>query len=564
MKSSIVIVGGVAAGPKMAAKARRENPDVPITLVTDEAVISYAACGTPYYLGHTFQDRQKLLVREAEDFGRKNAVTMLTGHRATKLDPAAHTLEVRNLADDTTQTLSYSKLGLATGASPVVPPLPGLPADGVFTLRSVTDAFAIEDYTNLYNPRRVVVIGAGFIGLEVAEQWAERGFEVTLIELLPQVLGPVDPPVAAAVHKELERLGIEVLVGTKVEGFTTDHRNRVTRVETSRGPVPAELVLLGVGVRPNTQLAVEAGLRIGETRAIWVDETMRTSDPDVYAAGDCAEQTHLITGQPAWVPLGSTANKQGRVAAINMTGGRARFPGILGTAMVRVGRLNVGRTGLGERELDRMGVEYESVMVPQADRPSYMPGSAEVVLILHAERATGRVLGGQVFGPGAMDKRIDILATALTAGMIVETLQNLDLGYAPPFAPAMDVIITAANVMEGKLQEKTAGVMPHRLAESLSAQGAGPACILLDCRERDEWQEGRLPGAQLVPLGELSDRCRTGRWGGDGESNGGPVVVYCKGGLRSADAYRRLRQAGVEDVRYLDGGVTGWTADLER
>ncbi|MBI2302563.1 MAG: FAD-dependent oxidoreductase [Armatimonadetes bacterium] len=551
MKPHLVIVGGVAAGPKMAAKARRMDPDIPITLVTDEGIISYAACGTPYYLGRVFEDRKKLLVREAEDFGRKNGVTMLTGHRATRIDAAAHTLEIVDLAGGGTRTLEYSKLGLATGARPLMPPIEGLDAPGVFTLRSVTDAFAIDDFIEQYNVRRAVVAGAGFIGLEMVENLRERGMAVTLIELLPQVLPPVDEVVAVAAVKELEQMGADVLLATRVEGLERDER-RVTGVLTSRGPVPAELVIMGVGVRPNSELAGEAGLELGLRNTIRVNQRMQTSDPDIYAAGDCAEQTQIVTGEPTWIPLGSTANKQGRVAAVNMAGGNDCFPGVVGTALVRVGGLNIGRTGLQQRDLERLGAErYESCLVPQNDIPGYMPGSAALTLVLHAEKDTRRVVGAQCFGAGEVSKRIDVLATAITAGMTTEQVASLDLGYAPPYAPAMDIVITAANVMGNKLDEATRGVMPGELCRTCT-----PETVLLDCREPHEWAQGRIAGARLIPLAQIPERA--GELPADR-----PVVVYCKGGLRSADAYRKLKCAGLKDVRYLDGGITCWMGETE-
>jgi NADPH-dependent 2,4-dienoyl-CoA reductase/sulfur reductase-like enzyme/rhodanese-related sulfurtransferase len=552
-KPGIVVIGGVAAGPKIAAKVRREDPDVPITLVTDEPIISYAGCGTPYYLGGTFKQRNQLLVRTVGDFCAKNDTTMLVEHRATKIDPVGHSVEVLDLQRNETKTLPYTKLAIATGASPFVPPLEGLPAEGVFTLRSVTDAFAIDDYINLYNVRQAVIVGAGYIGLEMAEQLRERGIGVTVVELAPQVLPRFDVTVAKAVERELARLGCEALLDTKVSGVTTDHRNRVTAVRTSRGPVAAELVLLSIGVRPNVGLAKDAGLRIGATGAIWVDEHMRTSDPDIYAAGDCAEQTNRQTGEPTWIPLGSTANKQGRTAAINMTGGHDEFPGVVGTALVRVGQVNVGVTGLGEMALQQSGRDYTSVCVPQNDKPGYIPGSRELTLILHADPRTRKLLGAQCFGPGEVDKRTDILAVALTAGLTVDDLANLDLGYAPPFAPAMDVVITAANVLRNKLDGGTASVMPPQLETELAAK----ELVLVDCREPDEWAQGRIPGATLLPLGQIDQRAH--ELDADAET-----VVYCKRGGRSASGYRKLKRAGLKHVRYLEGGTTAWTGEIER
>jgi NADPH-dependent 2,4-dienoyl-CoA reductase/sulfur reductase-like enzyme/rhodanese-related sulfurtransferase len=555
MERHLVIVGGVAAGPKIVAKARREDPDAKITLITDEALISYAGCGTPYYLGGTFREKGQLMARTVGDFCVKNETTMLVEHRVTSIDAAAHTIEVMDLKRRESQTLSYTQLALCTGATAFVPPLEGLPADGVFTLRSVTDAFAIDEYLDLHRVHKVVVVGAGYIGLEMAEQLRERGLEVTVLELADQVLPRFDKTVARAVERELERLGCEVLLGTQVTGVVSDHRRRVTEVRTSRGPVAAEMVILSIGVRPSVGLAKAAGLQIGKTGAIWVDHHMRTSDPDIYAAGDCAEQTNRLTGQPCWIPLGSTANKQGRTAAINMTGGHDHFPGVVGTALVRVGQINVGVTGLGEMALQQGGYDYESVCVPQLDKPAYMPDSAELTLILHADRATRRVLGAQCFGPGEVDKRTDVLAVAITAGMTVDDVANLDLGYAPPFAPAMDPVITAANVLRNKLDGRTASVLPPQLEGELARPDGD--VVLVDCREPHEWAKGRIAGATLLPLGTLAQRA--------GELDATrPTVVYCQRGGRSASAYRKLKHAGLTNLRYLEGGTTAWTGAMER
>lgn len=475
---------------------------------------------------------------------------MLTRHRATAIDPAAHTVAVRNLETGESFTQPYAKLGLATGARPFIPPIRGLRAEGVFTLRSVTDAFAIDDYVRAHDVQRVVVAGAGFIGVEVVENFRRRGMAVTLVELAPQVLPPVDPVVAEAAAREIESHGVELLLTSRVEAVEADHRGRITRVVTDRGPIDTQMLILGVGVRPNAELAAEAGLRIGETGAIWVDEAMRTSDPDIYAAGDCAEQTHLVSGRPTWIPLGSTANKQGRVAAVNMTGGHDTFPGVAGTALVQVFDLNIGRTGLQERDFARLGLAVETAIVPQGDRPGYMPGAAEIVLVLHAEQGTRRLLGAQAYGPGEVSKRIDVLAVALSAGMTVDQLAHLDLGYAPPYAPALDVVITAANVLRNKLDQATPGITPTALRECADGK------CLVDCREPDEFAAGHLPGARLLPLRSIAERC--GELDPEAE-----VVVYCKGGLRSAEAVRRLRHNGVKQAVYLDGGMTTWGGAVE-
>jgi rhodanese-related sulfurtransferase len=367
--------------------------------------------------------------------------------------------------------------------------------------------------------------------------------------MMPQILRMLDWEMARLVERYLESCGTTVLTDTKVASFEGD--TRVTGVITSRGRLPADLVILGIGVRPNVKLARAAGLDIGVTGAIKVDETMRTSDPDIYAAGDCVESPNLVTGKPCFVPMGSTANKQGRVAAINICGGQDRFPGILGSAVCKVFDFCVARTGLTEAAARELGYEAVTVLVPETDQPHYMPEAKPVIIKLVVDSRTRKLLGAQAVGPGAGDKRMDVAAMAITAGMTVDELAEADLCYAPPYSPALDNIITAANVARNKLDGLLSGVTPMEVKARLDAK---QDFVLLDVRTPAEYEQERLAGSTLIPLGAL--RSRLGELPKDRE-----IVAFCKVSLRGYEAARILQGAGFSRVRVLDGGVAAWPFD---
>jgi len=422
---------------------------------------------------------------------------------------------------------------------------------GVHALHEVEDAEAVRAMLGVTRARDVVVVGGGLIGVEMTEALAAHGCRVTVVEKLPQILTMLDAHMARLVEKHMESKGVRVLTDTTVEAFLAagDDPNRVGSVQTTRGAVPADLVILSIGVRPNAALAKAAGLALGEkTGAIQVDAQMRTSDPDIFAAGDCVEVHHLISGRPAFIPLGSTANKQGRVAANAICGIPDAFPGVVGSAVCKVFDFCVARTGLTEREARAAGYDTEVSLAPGPDKAHFMPGAKLLMLKLVADRRSRKLLGAQAVGPGAGDKRIDVAAMALTGGMTVDQLAHADLCYAPPYAPAMDNILTAADVMRNKLDGFFKGIS----AEALQCEMTG-GCppVLLDVRTPDEVKQMALPGSLCIPLGKLRERI--------GEvPRDRPVVCFCKVSLRGYEAARILQAAGFDSVRVLDGGLVMW------
>jgi NADPH-dependent 2,4-dienoyl-CoA reductase/sulfur reductase-like enzyme/rhodanese-related sulfurtransferase len=422
----------------------------------------------------------------------------------------------------------------------------------VFTLKGIEDAEKIKQLVASGAVNDVVIVGGGLIGVEMAEALEAMRVTVTVVEMLPQILAPLDREMAALVQRHMTSKGVEIRTAIKVEAL--EGSEKVEAVVAGGERMAADAVIIAVGIRPEVQLAREAGLEIGATGAIRVNKRMRTSDPHIYAAGDCTEMTHLVTGKPVYAPLGSTANKQGRVAAINICGGRERFPGVLGSTIVKVFDFNVGVTGLSEKAAREAGYDVVTCLVPGADRADYYPGKKMLMLKLIAERATGRLLGAQAVGPGEAAKRLDVAATAITAGMTVEQVSKLDLCYAPPYSPALDNIITAANVIRNKIEGRIVGISPIELAWKIEGQ---ENVLLLDVRTPAEFEKGHLKNAVHIPLGAL--RKRAGELPRDRE-----IVVYCGTSLRAYEGALILRHAGYEHVKVLDGSVAMWPFELER
>ena len=555
MSLKIVVVGGVAAGPKAAARIMRLRPDAEITVLERGKFISYAGCGLPYYVSGVVKQQKALMstpvgaLRDAAFFQKVKNVNVLTETEALEIDRVGKRVRARRHGENSDFWLGYDKLVLATGAEPVIPDIPNVTLENISTLHSLPDAERIKALVTEAKAREVVVVGGGLIGVEAVDALFDYDCRVTLVEMMPQILRMLDWEMARLVERYLESCGTTVLTDTKVASFEGD--TRVTGVITSRGRLPADLVILGIGVRPNVKLARVAGLDIGVTGAIKVDETMRTSDPDIYAAGDCVESTNLVTGKPCFVPMGSTANKQGRVAAINICGGQDRFPGILGSAVCKVFDFCVARTGLTEAAARELGYEAVTVLVPETDQPHYMPEAKPVIIKLVVDSRTRKLLGAQAVGPGAGDKRIDVAAMAITAGMTVDQLAEADLCYAPPYSPALDNIITAANVARNKLDGLLSGITPMEVKAQLDAK---QDFVLLDVRTPAEYEQERLAGSTLIPLGAL--RSRLGELPKDRE-----IVAFCKVSLRGYEAARILQGAGFSRVRVLDGGVAAWPYD---
>ena len=448
----LVVVGGVAAGTKAASRARRLDPGLEITVYQAEPEPSISECGLPYLLSGMVESRDRLVARTPEKFAEGN-IDMRVRHRVQKILPGTKKLTVLDLATGETFEDFYDRLVVATGARAVLPPIPGADLDGIFELRFLTDADEVLRYTKAQSPGKAVVVGGGYIGLEVAENLCRMGMEVSIIEGEDRVALAYGSEVSERVEAELKRNGIRVFTGERVEEFVGDGRVRAVRF--GEGELEAQLVILGVGVKPSVGLAQEAGAELGPTGAIRVDKHMRTNLPDVWAAGDCVETVNLVSGTPAWVPLGDTANQMGRVVGTNVASPAGEevleFPGVLGTGIFKVFDLGVGKTGLSEEEAADAGFETASASIEARDRAGYYPGAEKVFLKLIADAQTGRLLGAEAAGSGA-DKLTDICATALWGRLSYPDLINIDLAYSPPYGPALSPVIQAATILSGSLE----------------------------------------------------------------------------------------------------------------
>jgi NADPH-dependent 2,4-dienoyl-CoA reductase/sulfur reductase-like enzyme len=443
VSTRFIVVGADAAGMSAASEARRVDPDLDIVAYDRGGYASYSQCGLPYLVGNVVSEHQRLIARSVTEFAARG-ITVHLGHEVIAVDPMRRVLQVRDPQGTETEQ-GYDRLLLATGASPVPPPIPGLDLAGVFHLDVMEDGLAIRGYIQKYQPRRAVIIGGGYIGLEMAENLQRLGLVVALVQRGAQLFPSVDVGITVPINEELARHGVDVSMCESVVQACGGADGRVAEVQTSQGAIPADLVLVATGVRPSTTLAEAAGIELGANGAIAVDDHQRTSAPDVFAAGDCAEHWHRLLRRPTWVPLGTTANKQGRIAGRNAAGGDEAFAGIVGTAVVRVFDLEVGRTGLTEREAAAAGLSCMVTSLDSTDYAGYLPGARALTIKLVAEQGTGRLLGGQAVGYGGVAKRIDVLATALYADMTVDDLTRLDLAYAPPFNSVWDPIQVAAT-----------------------------------------------------------------------------------------------------------------------
>lgn len=446
----IIVIGGVAAGTKAAAKAHRVDPNNEIILYQDESEVSYSACGMPYVISGVIADERKVIIRQPEDFA-KDGIRVFIRHRVLGIDTDKQQLTVRNLQDNTDFTVNYDRLIIATGARPIVPNIEGITLEGVLTLRNISDLARFKALLPALLPQKAVIIGAGYIGLELAESFHELNIGTTIIEKAPRILPKFDPEMAQLVHDHLLENQVEIILGdglAKING----NNGRVTSVETELGKtVSADLVVIAIGVKPNVELAKEADIELGNTGAIVVDSRMATNIPGIYAAGDCCETVNRITGAATWMPLGDIANLQGRVAGENVAGGDAHFPGVLGTAIFKTFKLTVAMTGLSEQSALESGFEPISIVTKGSDRARYYPGQQGFSLKLIAGRKDGRLLGAQAIGLEGADKMIDIAATALLGKLTCSDLENADLAYSPPFSPVLSPIIVAAGVLNSKL-----------------------------------------------------------------------------------------------------------------
>jgi NADPH-dependent 2,4-dienoyl-CoA reductase/sulfur reductase-like enzyme len=442
-KQRLVVIGAVAAGTSAAAKAKRMNPDLEVVLLERDAHISYGACGLPYFISGLIPSAEALIARSPEEF-RSRGVDVRMRHEVLEIDPAHNAVRVADLDAAKEYVLSYDALVVATGAVSFRPPVRGLDLAGVYTLRTVSDGLALHQAVRKQPPKTVVIVGGGSIGMEMAEAFRALDLAVTIVEMASQVMVNLDEDMSKLVLAELERNRVRVLVNDGL--VRCEGTGRVEKVITQHSEVPADLVLVAIGVRPNTRLAEKAGLRLGAGKAIAVDEHMRTNLEDVYAAGDCVDAIHQVTGDRTYIPLGTTANKQGRVAGSNAAAQPCTFEGVAGTAVAKVFGLEVARTGLTEREARDKGFDVGMSSIQTADHARYYPGATELHIKLLLDRKSGRLLGGQFIGGQGAAKRVDVLAAALSAKMTVDDLTRVDYSYAPPYASVYDATLIAANV----------------------------------------------------------------------------------------------------------------------
>jgi len=538
---TIVIVGGVAAGASAATRARRCNETARIILFEKDSHASFANCGLPYYLGGEIEDREKLLVAKPELFYNRFQIELRTRHEVTGIDPERRVVTVLNHESGHTYEEVYDRLILAPGAAPLVPPFEGVDAPNVFTLRSLEDADRIHHYIASHDLRRPVIVGAGFIGLEMAEQFQQRGMAVEIIELAPQALPPLDPEMAAFVEEELRKEGVGLHTGDAVAAIRKDEYGNANAVLTQSGTVlDADLVILSIGVRPVLHLAQMAGLQIGATGGIVANEFMQTSRSEIYTAGDAVEYRHGVTGSSLRVPLAGPANRSGRIAGQHaaMDTAPAMSP-VLGTAIIRVFTRTAAITGLSVKAAKAAGIAAKAAVVTANNHAGYYPGAQPLTLKLVYSPETGRVLGAQAVGGEGVDKRIDIIATAIAMNATVRDLAGLDLCYAPPFGSAKDPVHMAAFAACNDLD----GLSPL----------ADPAAPLngrqfVDVRNPQEHTNCSDPAAIAIPLDELRGRL--------GELDPArPTLVTCQTGLRSHVAVRILKQHGFNHVENLTGGM---------
>ncbi|GAB3499863.1 FAD-dependent oxidoreductase [Nocardiopsis coralliicola] len=451
-RERLVVVGGDAAGMSAASQARRRRGPDELEIVALErgAHTSYSACGIPYMVAGTVSGPEDLIARSPEQFRTDHAVDVRTGTAATAVDPESGTVTAHG-PGGAVETIAFDQLVIATGAAPARPDLPGFGARGVFGVQTLADGIAVEEYVERKRPQRAVVVGAGYIGLEMAEAFVTRGMEVTVVDGGPEPMGTLDPDMGVLVRRAMEDMGIRVRPRERATAIAV-HGGAVEAVHTGAGAYPADIVCLGLGVRPDTVLAETAGLRIGPSGGIAVDPRMRTSRSGIWAAGDCVEVFHRVSRSPAAIALGTHANKQGRVAGINIGGGYARFEGVVGTAVTKICAVEVARTGLNEAEAEAAGFRFTAVALRSDSRAGYYPGAEPMTVKLIAEQGSGRLLGGQIVGRDAAAKRIDVVATALWNGMDVLDMSGMDLGYAPPFAPVWDPVLIAARKLAERLE----------------------------------------------------------------------------------------------------------------
>lgn len=539
----IVIIGGVAGGATAAARLRRLDEQAEIIVFERSGYISYANCGLPYYIGGTISDRQDLTLQTPESFDSRFRVNMKVHHEVLSIDPEAHTVQVRNLQTEETFTESYDKLILSPGARPAQPRLPGIGLHRVFTLRTVEDTFKIRDFIDENHPKSAVLAGGGFISLGLAENLRELGMDVTVVQRPRQLMNPFDPDMAALIHNEMRAHGVRLALGHTVEGFEENEKTGgVNVLLKDEAPLHADLVIMAIGVVPETTLAKEAGLELGIKDSIVVNDRMETSAPDIYAVGDAVQVKHFVSGQDALISLAGPANRQGRIAADNICGKDSRYKGSQGSSILKVFDLTAAATGLSMTAAAKAGIDADFVLLSPMNHAGYYPGGRLMTMKVIFEKDTWRLLGAQIIGYEGVDKRIDVLATAIRAHMDARDLKDLDLAYAPPYSSAKDPVNMAGYIIEN-LSE---GVTRHYSLEDLESLPRDGSVTLLDTRTPGEYARGHVDGFINIPVDDLRDHIQEL----DPEK---PVYVMCQSGLRSYIASRILEGYGFKTFNFPGG-----------
>ncbi|HOJ11301.1 MAG TPA: CoA-disulfide reductase [Clostridiales bacterium] len=551
MALKVVIVGGVAGGASAAARLRRLNEDAEIIMFEKGEYISFANCGLPYYIGEVIKEKEKLVVQTPQGMRERFNIDVRVNSEVVKINTESKTVEVFNHTENRRYIEAYDKLVLSPGAEPVKPKLPGIDSPRVFTLRNIPDTYRIKEYVDAMNPKRAIVVGAGFIGLEVAENLHMRGVKVTVVELADHVIGPLDYDMAAIVHQHMKSKDVEFYLKDAVKSFMDEGPCTVVELTSGRF-LKADMVILGIGVRPESRLAAEAGLKLGVTGGIFVNEFMQTSNKDIYAVGDAVEVKDYISGNPALIPLAGPANKQGRIAANNICGIGEEYIGTQGTSIVKVFDITVAITGNNERILQKNGVDYEKSFTHSPSHAGYYPGAIPMSIKLLFGKNDGKLLGAQIIGYEGVDKRIDVISTAIRAGMTVYDLEKLELAYAPPYSSAKDPVniaaYTAANILKGDCR-----IFHWNDITSIDKNKS----ILIDVRTKTEHDLGTIDGAINIPIDELRDRL-------DEIPKDKDIYIFCQVGLRGYVAYRILTQKGYKSVKNLSGGYKTYQLAVQK
>ena len=532
---NVLVIGGVAAGTKTAAKLKRENRDFNVTLITKGENISYAGCGLPYYVGGVIEDKSDLIVNTPKSFSKLTQVEVKTSVEALEIDRDKKIVKAFDIQNKEEIIFNYDKLVIATGADPIKPPIEGIDLEGVYYMRTPDDAIAVREVVETNNVKRAVVVGGGFIGLEVAENLHEMGVKTTLVEAMDHIMPGFDDEVSSYVENELIENGIMVLTGERLTSIEGDEK--VSKVRTDKRAMKADMIVMSVGIRANSNIAETCGLELEANKTIKVNEYMQTNDENIYAVGDCVTVKNILSGKPAWSPMGSSANKEGRCLAKTLAGKKTEFNGVLGTGIVKLLNLNAARTGLTEKEALNLGYNVESVLVPIDDKAHYYPDSKMIIIKLISDKDNKKVLGAQVFGEGNVDKHIDVISTAITFNATINDLQNLDLAYAPPFSTAIHPVGHAANVLLNKID---GDVKTLRYEEFLNNQ---ESYKLADVNKTPQ-----LEGVTYIDLAQLNGKI-------DGFELDDKILLVCARGKRAYLAYNRMKHFGYKDVQVLEGGL---------